>query len=75
MGWAGEVLVGLDLRTSDWTVPGAPRENMSLANPNPSQCLNIKLFCVFTVTFIYFNGAMAVCSVLELDSGLSYFEK
>lgn len=58
MGWAGQVLKGLDLKTSDWTVPGAPREDMSLANPRLSQCLNVKLLCVFTVTFIYLNGCI-----------------
>lgn len=42
MGWAGQVLVGLDQKTSDWTVPGAPKEDMSLANPSLLQCLNIK---------------------------------
>lgn len=76
MGWAGQVQFGLDLKTSDWTVPSAlPREDMSLASPSLSQCLNIKLLCVFTVTFIYLNEALAVSSVLELDSGLSYFKK
>lgn len=58
MGWTGQVLVGLDLKPSDWTVPGAPREDRSLASHSLSQCLNVKLLCVFTVTFIYLNGCI-----------------
>lgn len=51
MGWAGQVLKGLDLKTSDWTVPGAPREDMSLANPRLSQCLNVKIIVCFHSDF------------------------